>query len=763
MSSISILNYQEGVEQLAKIAVRRELIPFFGAGFTCNCQAYGGAVPGTKRAMVQMRDLVLSSTDNFAPNMLDEIDFLKLAEIFFEYVPDKKRAEYFERYYTEVELYKNQKDFLEKPNWPYAYTLNVDDGIEKNSDFTPIMPYRPFKRPRTTKKILYKLHGDALYESTYLDGAENIVFSQKQYMQAITAEYNADIYAALLSDYGQKHILFIGCSLQDEQDLQYVYEKSKIYQRSTFRIVLRDKHPDIMEEQNLKRHGINEIIMVDSYERFYDDFLDKYVELQKDRREVLYEHLNPAEETVDDRHRVLELIAGKTIFDAEGNKFLKSNLHIRRNVVNEISEALDQEAVVLLKGRRFSGKTYVLCSLNEKYKTKDRVYFPSTSFADEDVVEKLMTTEKNSLFLFDSNSLTPDVYSLILNLIERLKEQKNQLVMAVNSNDNFILSRVKCPMIELNSKFVETEIDLSGKALDAFGLTRRKYNQTNIDFLYILANGQNIQIPFTRQEKIDFNPVERSVLIALSALDKLYYSDLIALNFPQRDVGILCKKMTPFIEIVPTGENETTRHSSLKLVHNSKIALIDLLKDFKVEEISESIIYIVKKYRLSQLFTNRKNLKNLIATIYENLQPLLENDLHYWLQRAKSIYRTNSSEKALEEAYSYAKKAYLDGKPDLKTKAALTSALISCAIGEKVVSQSIEYYEDAVNLSHEAVFSEYFRINPNYLATELPIKRNTHSKRRIRRACNYVIKCSLDDQCVERAHEVLQKLGGETC
>ena len=134
------------------------------------------------------------------------------------------------------------------------------------------MPYRPFKRPRTTKKILYKLHGDALYESTYLDGAENIVFSQKQYMQAITAEYNADIYAALLSDYGQKHILFIGCSLQDEQDLQYVYEKSKIYQRSTFRIVLRDKHPDIMEEQNLKRHGINEIIMVDSYERFYDDF-----------------------------------------------------------------------------------------------------------------------------------------------------------------------------------------------------------------------------------------------------------------------------------------------------------------------------------------------------------------------------------------------------------------------------------------------------------------------------------------------------------
>ena len=148
MSSISILNYQEGVEQLAKIAVRRELIPFFGAGFTCNCQAYGGAVPGTKRAMVQMRDLVLSSTDNFAPNMLDEIDFLKLAEIFFEYVPDKKRAEYFERYYTEVELYKNQKDFLV---W---VATQLRERSERNKN-PPAM--------RVEDKKLYKKHLSRLY------------------------------------------------------------------------------------------------------------------------------------------------------------------------------------------------------------------------------------------------------------------------------------------------------------------------------------------------------------------------------------------------------------------------------------------------------------------------------------------------------------------------------------------------------------------------------------------------------------------------
>ena len=59
----------------------------------------------------------------------------------------------------------------------------------------------------------------------------NIVFSQEQYLQAITSEENKDIYKALLSDYAQQHMLFIGCSLQNEMDLQYVYNKSKIYSK----------------------------------------------------------------------------------------------------------------------------------------------------------------------------------------------------------------------------------------------------------------------------------------------------------------------------------------------------------------------------------------------------------------------------------------------------------------------------------------------------------------------------------------------------
>ncbi|WP_289424294.1 hypothetical protein, partial [Faecalibaculum rodentium] len=70
-----------------------------------------------------------------------------------------------------------------------------------------------------------------------------------------------------------------------------------------------------------------------------------------------------------------------------------------------------------------------------------------------------------------------------------------------------------------------------------------------------------------------------------------------------------------------------------------------------------------------------------------------------WLQRAKSIYRTQNGLENYEEAYTYAKKAYIDGDDALSTKAALTTALISCAIAEyKQEKEKLGYYVESVYL-----------------------------------------------------------------
>ena len=723
-----------------------------------------------------MRNLIIKSSTLFSAENLQSLDFFALSELFFEYVSFEDRTLYFEQNYTDVSLYSPQKEFLSAIDWPYAYTINIDDGIKKNSMFTPILPYHKLRRPRTSKKLLYKLHGDALHESTYQEEGENIVFSRSQYMQAITNEDNTDIYQMLLSDYGQRHLLFIGCSLQAEEDLVYVYNKSLTFQQDTYRIVLRTKTPDIIEQQNLKKHGINEIILVENYEQFYSDFLVQYEKIKAISRYTIYEHLNPTVVLTQDKAESLKLLAGNGIFDSAGNRFIKGAFHILRDVINQVAEGLKNNICVLLKGRRFSGKTYVLCSLAERYKTRDVFYFPSTTFADEEVVESLLANYKNALFLFDSNSITPDVYGLLLKSSTLLEERNIKLVIAINSSDNYMPTQLKCAVVELSSQFHSgTEITLSRKALDSYGLIRRKPGQTNIDFLYALKQDQSIEIPFDDKANQTYTFPEKRILFALCALDKLYYSDLIALNFTQSEIKIVCKKLEPLIEFVPTSPNESTRHSNMKLVHNSKIALIEMLKPFTEEDIISIILYIVKKFRpdynrrrlyieiilfdtLNQLFSERKHSKELIAAVYLQLQPLLKDDLHYWLQRAKSIYRTTPSIAELDEAYTYAKKAYLDGNESLYVKAALTAALISCALSEfNEIKNKLGYSEEAVQLAYEAVFSEYFRLNPNYLQAEIPIGQNTHSEQRISNACKHVIEYSEDSSLVFKSQEILKR------
>ena len=56
-------------------------------------------------------------------------------------------------------------------------------------------------------------------------------------------------------------------------------------------------------------------------------------------------------------------------------------------------------------------------------------------------------------------------------------------IFAINSNDNYLLTKLNCNVVELKNKFYGDELSMSEKAQDSFGLARRKYGQTNIDYL----------------------------------------------------------------------------------------------------------------------------------------------------------------------------------------------------------------------------------------------------------------------------------------
>lgn len=130
--------------------------------------------------------------------------------------------------------------------------------------------------------------------------------------------------------------------------------------------------------------------------------------------------------------------------------------------------------------------------------------------------------------------MSSNIYGLLIDLRTRLNDNNNKVVIAINSSDNYLVSNLNCNVIDISNRFDENEIVMSNKVQDSFGLIRRKADQTNIDYLYVLKKDQNINIPFTIKKEIKISLKERSVLIALCALDKLYYSDLISLDLNLR-------------------------------------------------------------------------------------------------------------------------------------------------------------------------------------------------------------------------------------
>ena len=139
---------------------------------------------------------------------------------------------------------------------------------------------------------------------------------------------------------------------------------------------------------------------------------------------------------------------------------------------------------------------------------------------------------------------------------------------------------------------------------------------------------------------------------------KLYF---MALEITLSEVSDFKKHFPVIIEEIPVDVNEKSNYSVTKLVHNSKLVIMKLLDGIDKEDILKCIVYIVEavkndrvRYRiyidiilfdtLNQLFGGKNGAGNLIFEVYERLEDFLSDSMHYWLQRAKSIYRLKAND-----------------------------------------------------------------------------------------------------------------------
>ena len=142
---INYIEHNKGIEKLSQLLLEERLIPIFGAGFSKSSPSLSGFVPDGPECTKLMKALIQKYIPDIDVSLLANYNFNDTAKRFKKsvphFIPEFNYLEFFKSNFTEVKLSPTKENFLRLP-WPFAFTINIDDGIENSNLFNPILPYQ---------------------------------------------------------------------------------------------------------------------------------------------------------------------------------------------------------------------------------------------------------------------------------------------------------------------------------------------------------------------------------------------------------------------------------------------------------------------------------------------------------------------------------------------------------------------------------------------------------------------------------------------
>lgn len=133
---------------LRGILRRENSIPFLGTGFTAGERSRNGVVPFGEEWTQIMRDQIGAAgvADKPTDEELKKLGFQDLSDIYFreEIVDIDRIKQTVDDVFTAVNIESSAKKEFLSIDWPYIYTLNIDDAIERCIDAVKVLPYKNF-------------------------------------------------------------------------------------------------------------------------------------------------------------------------------------------------------------------------------------------------------------------------------------------------------------------------------------------------------------------------------------------------------------------------------------------------------------------------------------------------------------------------------------------------------------------------------------------------------------------------------------------
>lgn len=677
-------------------------------------------------------------------------------------VQAEKQQSYLLNKFTNVKLENVKKNFL-KIDWPYIYTLNIDDAIENNSEFKTVLYANRDIRNSIfeQEKGVIKLHGDIKDILKYEDSNCEI-FDQKQYVVSI--KKNVSLLKKLTHDYEYLNLLYIGCSLSDEIDL--LFSTSMANDNNNNRYYCSTQIPTLLQKTKLEAFGITHCIVFESYDDIYEKMTDAFHQSLCITPDELEQFSTYEFKTLGTGFELNcpYLFQGKSILN-NSKIAIYPSFFVSRSVTDKIVENINSKGTQIVVGRGCSGKTYVSYDIIRRVRDREVYAFRSKDRINNETLTLLLNKE-NCLTIFDSKVLSiKQIEEIILTTSERVVKSNSIIIIENKSNRDLsgllVLMKMnehleddEIPQLEISNRFSKPKTDEINNYLVTSSLGVFSENKSIADNIINASNLLIQKNKFSQISPLTDNVRQVSSLIVLATLGKVYASDAINLDLVE-EFEMQCKKAMPLIEKESTWvfEMSAANNSPLKYVVNAEYWLfnqLDILAKSRKgrEKIIEAYRYIIGKlieingkpdlmkgekyapYKDYILFDNifqifRSQGTKIIRDIYQSLNDILATDPNYLHQRAKCYIRSayksteeKDKEKWLEMAYrdasisnsSFEKRYESHENEKIMISAAhslYTAALALCHIAKLRNYRDISINANAVKCLYKAISSPF--------------------------------------------------------
>lgn len=760
---IQCVSYDEVSNEIIQMMRRKTIIPVIGSGFTRDCIARSGKVPsGEDYYNYMIAQIVDQNPDEMKVKELNNESFSSISSIYHKMVQAEKQQSYLLNKFTNVKLENVKKNFL-KIDWPYIYTLNIDDAIENNSEFKTVLYANRDIRNSIfeQEKCVIKLHGDIKDILKYEDSNCEI-FDQKQYVVSI--KKNVSLLKKITHDYEYLNLLYIGCSLSDEIDL--LFSTSMANDNNNNRYYCSTQIPTLLQKTKLEAFGITHCIVFESYDDIYEKMTDAFHQSLCITPDELEQFSTYEFKTLGTGFELNcpYLFQGKSILN-NSKIAIYPSFFVSRSVTDKIVENINSKGTQIVVGRGCSGKTYVSYDIIRRVRDREVYAFRSKDRINNETLTLLLNKE-NCLTIFDSKVLSiKQIEEIILTTSERVVKSNSIIIIENKSNRDLsgllVLMKMnehleddEIPQLEISNRFSKPKTDEINNYLVTSSLGVFSENKSIADNIINASNLLIQKNKFSQISPLTDNVRQVSSLIVLATLGKVYASDAINLDLVE-EFEMQCKKAMPLIEKESTWvfEMSAANNSPLKYVVNAEYWLfnqLDILAKSRKgrEKIIEAYRYIIGKlieingkpdlmkgekyapYKDYILFDNifqifRSQGTKIIRDIYQSLNDILATDPNYLHQRAKCYIRSayksteeKDKEKWLEMAYrdasisnsSFEKRYESHENEKIMISAAhslYTAALALCHIAKLRNYREISINANAVKCLYKAISSPF--------------------------------------------------------